>query len=88
MTELELYKFINDNNIDWHKQDNDGTEDVIVFPSFRQIDTFKKILPPCLFDEGGIECRMRDGYFAIWMKDICEYCGVELEKVFIGDGWE
>ena len=42
MTELELYKFIEDNNIEWHKQDNEGIEDVIVFPSFGQLETFKQ----------------------------------------------
>jgi len=87
MTELELYKFINDNNIEWHKEDNDGTEDIIIFPNFWQMESFKQILSPCLFDDGGIECRMMDGYFAFWMKDICEYYGVEPEKVFIGDEW-
>ena len=32
MTELELYKYINDNSIEWHRQDNDGTPDIIMFP--------------------------------------------------------
>jgi len=25
MTELQLYKYINDNNIEWHRRNNDGT---------------------------------------------------------------
>lgn len=86
MTELELYKFIEDNNIEWHRDDNKGEEDVIIFPNFSQIEYFRKILSPCLFDDG-VECIMKDGYFAFWMKDICDYYGVEFEKVFVGDGW-
>jgi len=30
MTELELYKFISENNIEWHKQDNDETEAILI----------------------------------------------------------
>lgn len=30
MTELELYKYINDNDIEWNRQDNDGTPDVLI----------------------------------------------------------
>ena len=85
MTELELYKFINDNNIEWHRQDNDGTPDVIFFPYYHQIEDFRKILSVSSFDDAGIECRMKDGYFAFWMKDICEYYGVDIDKVFIGE---
>jgi len=29
MTAIELYKFIEDNNIEWHYEDNEGNEDVV-----------------------------------------------------------
>ena len=87
MTELELRKYIQENNIEWHRQDNDGIDDVLIFPSFHQIEAFHKILSPCLFDYEGIECSMKDGYFAIWMQDICSYYGVEMNNVFDGNGW-
>lgn len=82
MTELELYKYINDNNVEWHIQDNDGEEDIIIFPYIFQIDEFSKLIKGYTGD-GGIECHLMDGYFGIWMKDLCEYYGVEMEKVFI-----
>lgn len=87
MTELELYKFINENNIEWCKQDNNGTEDVLIFPSFYEMKAFKNLLPSSIFDGGGIECTMMDGYFCFWMKDICENYGLKLENVFVGKGW-
>jgi len=87
MTELDLHKYIQENNIEWHRQDNDGIDDVLIFPSFYQIEALHKILSPCLFDDEGIECRMKDGYFAIWMQDICDYYGIEMNNVFDGDGW-
>ena len=86
MTELSLYKFIEANNIEWHKLDNDGIEDIAIFISFWQMEAFNQILSPCLFNNGGIECTLMNGYFAFWMKDICEYYGVELENIFISEG--
>ena len=54
MTALDLYKYINDNNIEWHYQDNDGTEDVMIFPYSFQIGDFAKLLCQSSFDDGGI----------------------------------
>ena len=82
MTAIELYKFIEENNIEWHYEDNEGAEDVIIFPYTFQIDSFYKLFTPCLFDDVGIGCIMKDGYFAFWMDDICSYYGIELSEVF------
>jgi hypothetical protein len=82
MTELQLYKFINDNDVEWHHQEKDGHPDVLVFPRYWQIEDFAKLFEPSKFDDGGIECFMMDGYFAFWMQDICDYYGIELDKVF------
>lgn len=82
MTAIELYKFINTNGIEWHYRDNDGTEDVLIFPYITQIEEFNKLLGSYMFDDGGIECTMMDGYFAFWMKDICEYNDIELSDIF------
>ena len=81
MTELELYKFINDNNIEWHRQDNDGVPDIIIFPYFFQMEEFGKLMKNFTRD-GGLECRMLDNYFAIWMQDVCDYFGISSENVF------
>ena len=83
MTELELYKFINDNSIEWHRQDNDGTPDIIIFPYTFHIDEFHKLVKNSI-DEG-IECRMMDGYFAFWMNDICDQYGIDKDNVFVGE---
>ena len=83
MTELELYKYVNDNGIEWHRRDNDGTPDVVIFPLIFQVDEFYKLIRS-MIDEG-IECRLMDGYFAFWMKDICEYYDIDMEKVFCGE---
>ena len=88
MKELDLYKFIQDHNVEWSWEVNfddskEGSEDVLIFPHIFQIESFYKILSPSmLFDDDGITCVMKDGYFAIWMDDICECCGIEIEAVF------
>lgn len=88
MKALDLYKFINDNNVEWHKQNNDGTPDVLMFPHIREVEDFAKLLSSSHFDDSGIECRMKDGYFCFWMKDICDYYGIELEEVFDKESWD
>ena len=84
MTELELYKFINDNSIEWHRKNNEGTPDIIIFPYSFHIEDFSKLLGTYT-DDGGVECRMMNGYFAFWMKDICEYFDIDIDKVFVGE---
>ena len=83
MTELELYKYINDNNIEWHRQDNDGTPDIIMFPLTFQLDEFVELTKGYTGD--GIECRLMDGYFAFWMQDLCDYYGIDTDNVFCGE---
>lgn len=87
MDSLELYKFINDNNIEWHRLDNQGSEDILIFPNYGEVFKLNEILSPCLFDDGGVECVMKDGYLAIWMRDICQYYNIDMDNVFKGNGW-
>lgn len=82
MKAIDLYKFINDNVIEWHYVYNDGIEDVLIFPCFFRIEEFGKLLKSYDYDDGGIRCIMKDGYFAFWMRDLCEYYGIELREVF------
>lgn len=82
MTAIELYKFVKENEIEWHWRDNNGELDVILFPSIYHIEEFNKILAPSHFDDGGIKCRMMHGYFCFWMRNICEYYGIKMEDVF------
>lgn len=83
MTELELYKFITDNSIEWHHDNSDGVLDVIVFLHIYELADFMKICGSSIFDEDGIDCVMKDGYIAVWMNDICNYHGIEINNIFI-----
>ena len=82
MTELELHKFITENSIEYHQYDNDGVLDVMIMPSFGELYELNKIISKCFYDDGGIEIIMKDGYVCIWMKDLCEYHGIEMYNIF------
>jgi hypothetical protein len=84
MTELELYKYINDNDIEWHRHDNDGKQDIIILPYTFQLEGFSKLIENYDPDEG-LEMRLKNGYVGIWMNDLCEYYGIDMDKVFCGD---
>ena len=86
MTELDLYKFIEDNSIEWHRLENNGTPDIAIFTYTFHVDDFYKLVKDCINE--GIECRMMNGYFVFWMNDICEYYGIELEEVFNKESWD
>lgn len=82
MTELSLYKFITDNEIEWRWDINKNEEDVLIFIYPWNIEDFNKLFSPFMFDDGGIECVMMDGYFCFWMEDICQHYDIILENVF------
>jgi len=82
MTELELYKWIQEHEPEWRWDINKSEEDVVIWVSTYALESFMKLLPSGLFDEGGIEVRLVDRYIAIWASDICDYCGIEMGNVF------
>lgn len=79
MTELELYKYITENNIEYH-----WCEDIVYLcPYIFQLEEFVELLPKGVFDDGGIrDIRLYDGYASIEMNCICDYCGINPENVF------
>ncbi len=84
MTELQLFKWITDNNIEWHWQENDGDDDVICCVDAHQLEGFFELFDRQFFDDV-FQCILKYRYIAIWMNDICDYHGIELEAVFDKD---
>jgi hypothetical protein len=82
MTELQLHKFIVDHSIEFNWNLNKVNRDVIAFIDFYSIKSFAELLGTHILSEGGVKCRLKDGYLAIWMEDICEYHGILIENVF------
>lgn len=84
MTELELYKFIHDNDIEyhWHYNEEIHEQDVLLFPSYYVRGKLFKLLEDSniLYDEG-LKCVMKYDYFCLWVSDIF-YNTKNIEAVF------
>ena len=81
MNAIGLYKFVNQNDLEFHyviHKDND----VVLFVPNYHIENWNKLLGSGILDEEGLECNMKDGYFCFMMKYICEYFDIELSEVF------
>ena len=86
MTELELYKFINDRECEWHwNYHYDGVTLILIISSYNLKD-FCKMLGYNIFDDEGLPCEQRllyDGSVGLApFEDICDYYGIDTEKVF------
>lgn len=83
MTELELYKFIVENDIEysWHN------EDVIIWIKSYHLDYWFKLFNDeyNLFSEGKINCVLQNDGIAVEMEQICGYFGIKLESIFKKD---
>jgi len=78
MKAIDLYKFKYENDIECHFIDND----VIMFVNYDQIEEFRKILDTVIFDDEGINCIMKDGYFCFMMREICDYYDIDIQEIF------
>lgn len=79
MTALQLYKFIKEHNVEYYWYDND----VILFVDCCNIAEFNKLLPTGIYEDSGLKCAMKEGYFCFEMKHICEYCDIaEMTDIF------
>lgn len=89
MTELELYKFVNDNDIEYHYYKDyinsfmSPKERIIMFVNIRDIEAFNKLLGKNIMEDEGIECNMKSGYFCFEMMEICEYFAIVPKNVFV-----
>jgi len=83
MTELELYKFVTENQLEFNFIDDD--KDVILFVNKWVVDDFMDLLSKhsTFLDDYGLNAVIKDKYLAVKMADYCEYHTIELSNVFI-----
>jgi len=81
MSELELYRFITENKIEWVRVKNKGKEDLLMLVGLDDIKTVLEMFN--LHFDDNMECFLGYSYIRIWMKAICERYGIEMENVFI-----
>ena len=86
MTELELYKFINDRGCEWHWYFHRDGIHLVLFVSSYDIKDFCEMLGYNVFDDDGLPCEQRllhDGSIGLCpFEDVCEYYGICAENVF------
>ena len=80
MTELELYKFIEDNNveIDWRG------EQLVIWLHHMDLKDFCELIGSSFFDEGGYDVNLQFNYgcyIALDLVPICEYFDIEPENI-------
>jgi len=80
MKATDLLRFINNNDVEYHWLKDD--KDVILCVMNYQIQAFYSLLDATIFDDEGIKCIMRDGYFVFDMMQICDYYDINIEDVF------
>jgi hypothetical protein len=81
MKALDLYKFYTKNALEYHWFENSDGDDVMLFVDTYCIQDFMNLLRADK-KEDGFECRMKGGYLAFRMKDICDYFDIEITEVF------
>lgn len=88
MNELDLYKFIQKYNIEYHwhydyfLDDSIAYKDVIMMVDLPFLQEFYQILSSHIFDDEGVSCYLKEGYICFWMSYICEEHDIDLERVF------
>jgi hypothetical protein len=82
MTAIELYRYIHENNIEWHRYEHEGEMDILICPYWWHIEDFCKLLGASDFEDAGVECHIKDNYFAIWMSGICDHHDIDIDEVF------
>ena len=96
MTALNVYKFVKDNNLEYHWDVNwdfvtpeysafcnhaPPHNDVILFVPLNSIAEFNHMMKRAM-EESGVQCRMKYGYFCFWMKDICDFYDLDINEIF------
>jgi hypothetical protein len=78
MNATDLLRFVIEKELEYRWYN----DDVILFVETFNIQEFNKLFSPTSFDDGGIECYMKDGYFCFEMQEILDPYGIELTDIF------
>ncbi|MCK9255826.1 MAG: hypothetical protein GX793_01505 [Bacteroidales bacterium] len=86
MTDLELYKFIKECDVEWKWEKFDGEEynDIVMFISTQNIDEFQELIKDYLDAKGFYKCNLKTDCIAVRMCAICDFYDIDMDKVFCG----
>ena len=79
MTELELYKFCEEKELDWRGKNN---EELIIWIYIWDIDDFVELVGEDFFVEGGYNVNLQYKQIAFDLVPICECFGIDPEHIY------
>ncbi len=79
MTELDLYKFVRNYNLEYNYS---SEEEILLFVPFSLLYNFTSLLDDSFFDDGSVSVDMLKEYIGINVVDVCEYYGINYERIF------
>ena len=78
MTELSLYKFIEEHSC----ETNFDGDKAIIWVSHFALNEFVELIGGYVLENGGLKCRLQEHCIAIDMIDICEHHDIDPNNVF------
>lgn len=76
MNELDLYKFCQNKEMQWH------AEQLLIYIDFCDLKEFAELIGGKRLDDGGIEVTMLSYYIGLDLVQICEYWGIKPERIY------
>ena len=80
MTELDLYKFLNDEDNGVQQYNWEG-EEFLVWISLWYLEDFTDMVGYNYLSDGGIDCNLQNDCICIDIVGICEYYDIDLENI-------
>lgn len=78
MKAIDLYRFTENNKIEWHWYGNE----IIYCVEFYLLRDFAALIGYEILSDGDISCTMKSGYVVFEMSYICDYFDIKLTEVF------
>ncbi|WP_028664443.1 hypothetical protein [Runella zeae] len=84
MTELQLFKFVQNHQLEYNyivSPEGEQQDNVVLFVDFLALQDFTKLLGNYLQDYDQ-EITLKEDYIAVDMRYICDYFNISLTEVF------
>lgn len=84
MKAIEFYKFISENEIEFHWYENPKTkqQDVMIYPCYHHLEDLAKLLNYTCLDITMITFVMKVNYCATWASQLLDPHGITLNEIF------
>lgn len=81
MTELDLYKFITENDLEYRWQDNKGEEDLLIWIPFYLLEDFTKMINLDYIGESYLDVVLQSNAICLFLSTVCYAYNIDIETV-------